>query len=157
MNVCGGQAVGISEGILRDPVFNTARAMPALQYGAAVATERGLSGYDWFNVACQNSGHPGLYPKDDSLQIAIFETAMKLIFNADGSWAVWPLLPGELPEPEHPTQEWTELHALTLRLLQIQEQTQRSLELTRTLLKTAYGKASVTPLETLKKTLRNLL
>jgi len=130
--------------------------MPALQYGASLATERGLTGYDWFNVACQHSGHPGLYPKDDSLQIAIFETAMKLIFNTDGSWAVWPTLPGELPEPEHPTPEWEALQQLTLRLLQMNEQTQRSLQLTRYLLESAYGKASVTPLETLKNNLRRL-
>lgn len=156
MNVCGGQAVGISEGTLRDPVYNTARAMPPLQYGANVATENGAEGKAWVWQASINSGHPGFVPIDDYRINTIWAIALKLIFNADGSWAVWPTLPGELPEPEHPTTEWTELHALTLRLLQIQEQTQRSLELTRTLLETAYGKASIEPLTNLKNRLRNL-
>jgi len=155
LNVCGGQAVGISEGVLRDPVYNTARAMPHLQYGANVATENGATQKAWVWQAAINSGHPGFVPIDDYRINIIWQISLKLIFNADGSWAVWPTLPGEIPTPEHPTPEWEALHALTLRLLQIQEQSQRSLELCRMLLETAYGKASADSLANLKQRLQN--
>ena len=155
LNVCGGQAVGISEGILRDPVYNTARAMPHLQYGANVATENGATGKAWVWQASINSGHPGFVPIDDSRIGVIWGIALKLIFNADGSWATWPILPGEIPTPEHPTPEWTELHNLTLRLLAIHEHTERSLEFIRTLLETRYGAASSRSLTDVQRDLRN--
>lgn len=156
LNICGGQGYSADWGRLISAQYNTEIAMPHLQYGASVATENGAEGKAWVWQASINSGHPGFVPIDDYRINAIWGIALKLIFNADGSWAVWPTLEGEIPTPEYPTQEWTELHTLTLRLLQIQEQTQRSLELTRTLLETAYGKASAAPLTDLQNRLRNL-
>jgi hypothetical protein len=156
LNICGGQGYGADWGRLISAQYNTEIAMPALQYGAAVANESGAEGKAWVWQASIHSGHPGFVSIDDSRIGVIWSIALKLIFNADGSWAVWPTLPGEIPTPEHPTPEWEALHNLTLRLLQINEQTQRSLELTRYLLETAYGKASVTPLATLKNRLREL-
>jgi hypothetical protein len=92
--------------VLFNPRFNTQIALPPIAQAEWIATARGYQGERWIRWVCVNSGHPGPVDLYDYRVTNIFNTAMKLIFKADGSWAPWPTLRPEVCAHVKPDDPW---------------------------------------------------
>jgi len=153
LNLCGGQGVGYTREQLVDPQINLSIGMPRLADGVRAADNAGASGRHWVYIACINSGHPGWVPETDGRIDTYWEVALKLIFNADGTWAQWPPISGEELPIGPPSPQQLALQTLKCELLGQQQSTGRSLRTVRQLLIDLYGDTSGASLESLRSDL----
>ncbi len=148
LNLCGGQGVGFTREQLIDPAMNCSIGMPSLAGGARAADNAKATGRHWVYIACINSGHPGWVPENDSRIDVYWNVCLKLMFNSDGSWAIWPPIGGGGGQSNT-------LYLLKCELLGIQAASGRSLQYARELIADLYGDSSGMSAESLRTQIKD--
>lgn len=92
LNTCGGQGsdYATNPNALKDPKLNAQIAIRPITIAAFGSSQQGLQGEAWIRNVAIYSGHPGRVSPQDPRVTAIFTYCMQLIFNANGTPAVWP-------------------------------------------------------------------
>jgi len=119
LNICGGQGSGYNPVDLFDPRRNAQIAMPPIAGGYVWAVNHGYTGTDLIRQVAIHSGHPGYVDPFDYRVQNIVDITLRLLFNADGTWAQFPPFNAAacsgLPPPPPPLDSWSEGPAPTNR------------------------------------------
>lgn len=112
LNVCGGQGSGYNPADLLNPRLNTQIAMAPIAAAYVWAANNGYAGIDLVRQVAIHSGHPGYVDPMDYRVQNIADVTMRLLFNADGTWAQFPPFNASvcagLPPPPPPLDSWSE-------------------------------------------------
>ena len=76
--------------VLYNPRLNSRAAMPPIRDAYKWWEAKGYRGVELIALTAVYSGHPGRVPISDPRVQRIVDITLRLVFNKDGSWALWP-------------------------------------------------------------------